>query len=367
MNKNLMDISGHQDSTKYYADYWHYIVSHLNKTRLINDKCYRSLGEILSSVKVKSILNYMNFSASNMQKDIDDLQKSFKLLQHMLDRRGLVFSERPDYRNFFGKFAVNTEKYIDDFFELAPLYLVLYQMFKDSYIQLYLILESKKQLKRFGKQQLLYGGFYCISAITDLITTNVSRGDFYKRSPKDLTEKVEYVYDENGNLLMCKWHRDNDSLHYIELFIYSEQQIIRLGFESNGNEGFSLIDIVLQTYQDNLICSYHHTIFSSEGIIRRMMDEKYIYMNGRITEGWEEDYYFPGLSEKSFEFLNSRKQYIFKWNNYGFISGYRFSEWLGDGLLRTSLANHIVEISDKKKQTTGKDAPRWKRPNYFIK
>lgn len=365
MDGKSCDLCENLESIKCYVDYWNYIVSYLYKAESINKECYRRLTEILTDEEMKETLHDFKFNVLNFQIEVNGLQKSFEMLRDKHIRRDTGYLGHPDGQEFDQKHAVNTKKYVDRFYNSAPFYIVLHQMFRDCCPQLHLILEEKRHFQRFGKRQGLYGDYYCISPIIDLIVFNAARGDFYKRPPKDLTEKIEYVYDESGRLLMCMWYRNNDSLYTIELFLYSELYIIRLAYDSYSQDDFRLGDIVIQTYQGELISSLEHTYFSPYGIIWEMETEKYIYIDGKIGEEWEEHYIFPGTGEAWFELVCPRNQRIFEWNSDGYIYGFRCREWLGDGLIRNTDDDHICEISDKKKKTTGKEAGRWRRPNYF--
>lgn len=365
MDGKSCDLCENLESIKCYVDYWNYIVSYLYKAESINEECYRRLTEILADEEMKETLHDFEFNVLNFQNEVDELQESLELLEDKHIRRDTSDLGLPDGREFHQKYAVNTKKYVDRFYNSAPFYIVLHQMFRDYCPQLHVILEEKRHFQRFGKRQGLDGDYYCVSPVVDLIVTNVTRGDFYKRSPKDITGKIEYVYDEGGRLLMSMWHKNNDSLYTIELFFYSNLYIIRLIYDSYSQEGFRLGDIAIQTYQGELISSIDHAYFSPYGIIRKVLSERYIYVDGRVREEWEEHYIFPGTGASWFEVVCARRQHIFEWNNDGYIYGFRYSEWLGDGLLRKSADNHIVEISDKKGKTTGKEAGRWRRPNYF--
>ncbi|MDC7290465.1 hypothetical protein NXH76_21995 [Blautia schinkii] len=362
MGENLAALCERLRYSQCYTDYWKNISLYFYHRNLLNEECFLTLIEILSSEMAEEVFKVLEYDIKDPKKSIAALEESFCRLEDMFSRRNSYWHKSPEVMSIVQEFGVNEEKYIDKFFEAAPLYLVLYQMFKDNYDTLYSRLESEKLYQRFGKRTLAFGDYYCISPIYDLVVSNVYRGKLYKREPKDLAGKIEYDYARDGCLLVRMWYSEIDYLYSIEFFIYTETKIIRVEYDKGGAR---LKGITLQTYEGELISSMGHALFYFGQVVTEMWFENYIYTDSIMKEGWEQHYRFPGRPDQDKEFLSARRQYVFEWDSDDLICGYWYKEWCGDGPLTKHWSQNILKLSDKKRKDTGKDAGRWRRPNYF--
>lgn len=48
--------------------------------------------------------------------------------------------------------------------------------------------------------------------------------------PKDIREKVEFGFDEEGKLLIEKWHKDEQELRSISFYFYSKSYVFSFWF-----------------------------------------------------------------------------------------------------------------------------------------
>lgn len=254
------------------------------------------------------------------------------------------------------------ENYVEGFTERAGMYLTLKQMYEDKQEELRGVYERRVHYRKYGKSIAMFGGFYCPSAIEDLVVSNVNKGKLYKNAPLSLTGKVEYDYDKNGQLIMSKWYKDNKKVRAIEFFIYCTKSVIRVYYNC-GAEKDNLADIVWQVYENELLTSCERVEFEMEGNIIETYVEKYKYSENILKECWRENYQFDIEDEPLFL---PKEQYLFEADDDGKISSYCYKQWWGD-MERNDSGEHVWQfISEKKRMSTEKKAGRWRRPNYFI-
>jgi hypothetical protein len=189
------------------------------------------------------------------------------------------------------------------------------------------------------------------------------RGSFYKKEPHNLKKKAEYSYDKDGKLLMGRWYDENEVNWWTEFWIYSEEYILRIGYHCL-DETKDIGKIGFQKYIDGYIVESEnariHDFRNNIDKICEIDSEKYEYSMGNLKQVFREEYISSITSEK--ELLKGQK-YIFEKNKEGYLKGYILREfWNGK---EKPYHDNFVVLSEKKQRDSGKDANRWRIPNYF--
>lgn len=365
----MEDCLKNQELNVKQAVYWETIIINLFQKNIITEKVYRCLKELFAYNKELKILDRVSDGIDEEQV----LLQRFETLEQRIKMKLLSNAYVPhnfckhldgdfDFAEAIPEAKKEYEKYVKEFEKRAKLYLILKEIYEDHQNELRMSYEKRVKYKKFGKPTGMFGWFYCPNPVTDLVVSNVTREKMYKRTPKDLSGKVEYNYDENGRLLMSKYYRDQEHLRSIEFYVYFPEYIIRI-FYSCGFQKESLDYITMQNYDGTLICSYEHIVFDIEGDIYTTEVGTYTYSEKGIDEYWEEHYGFY-VEEKPF-FL-SRNRYLFAYEENGLLCKYLRSEWWGSIKRGGDRKGTWQIISEKKRKDTGREAGRWRKPNYFI-
>lgn len=341
-----------------------------NKNRLIS---------LFSEPEIRTALNRAtdpSVSEEHMKETVQDSLSTLRKMYEQRDEADHVMTGEllEKYRRIKERWGKNVEKYINENYETARIYLIFSKVFHGLGKNLIDILEQQVCYKKYGKYGTLDGNYYCQSPVKDLVISNVSRGALYKRMPKDMENKAEYDYDKDGRLILYKWLIGARAASFTEVLLYGETEIIHIRY---GNMKGDIQMISIQDYQKDNIKSYEKAHFI-EGHIYDLEKESYEYGDGFLRSVWSEECSFPKRVR------GGRINYIFEKDEEGYLIGYRQKDYCGDGEIDSllnyyetndmevnkeeyeALKDQVMLLPEKKRKDTGRNAVRWRRPNYFL-
>lgn len=320
----------------------------------ISTTCLNKITALLENEEFSSLLTEIEPEINEEEKK-NAIQGNLEILKKLYERRNEPSKAGEDYERLKKCLMVNEEKYVDDAYERTRLYLILYHMFKGTYGKLYSYTENKIYEKKYEKYNPMGGEYHCPSPTLDLIIQNVHKGGLYKRKPQNLDNKAEYSYDENGRLIMYRWFINSERWYFTEFLLYGEKEIVHIRF-GEKKETNPIQEISIQTYSGEQIASYEAVSYISPEEPSEIYKEVYEYKKGLLKNLWIDQFIFPNI-------LLSRKNYIFESDREGFLRGYIYKEFWGDGERVSPWGDTFVKIQEKKRLDTGKNARRWRRPN----
>lgn len=330
---------------------WDCILNLFKDNGWLDEEGYKTLKEIYLCENMDVILddNYHEMSE----------KKQSELLKQVL----YLFDEYTARKNNEDNSTMIEPKYMENDFYRIVVCLVLNKLFEGEYCTVKEMVQKKNLYKRFSNSTNIYDDSYNRSPITDLIVQNVTKGKFYKRAPKDLKNKTKYIYDEEGKLLAGQWYDEQEENWFTEFWFYSEKYILRVGYRhSNGKEIVAQIGI--QRYEDNNIEESETVFFSNfEGEID-VADElqygKYDYTEEELAEAIEGVLYIKKMNNN--KTLLHGWHYFFEHDKNGFLEKYKKTEYFNGEIIRENL---LGVIQEKKRQDTGKNSYRWKKPQLL--
>lgn len=339
---------------------------------------------------IKSLLSDKLFCESLAEETITDIDKEIylrELLEQIYDlerlfcereniRKRIIPSSSYILRKYYSKIereSVNEVLYIKDFYKKVRKHLIVQEIYKDKYEVLNKEIEKKIFYKRYGHKMTLEGSYYCASPITDLTISNVKRGSLLKRKPKDMSNKMEYAYDKDGRLLRCIWYINEETIHKCEFLLYTDNWVWNIGYDIGKK--IEPEYTILRRYFDEKIQEYERVSRIGwygdyyRGFLGEMHKEKYQYSDKNILEiGREETYVFPRVrrNEKDNWFEETmdsieRLKYEFSCNEEGYLTEIIRKRYLGERLWDSA----SWDIQKTKIKSTGKNASRWRKPDYF--
>lgn len=322
------------------------------------------LKEILSDEEIRNLLDedVKNDKIKLALKRMDEFCKKRSNNTNLEEIRRAC----PESFKMSEKYGVNEEKYIEDKYQRSKIYMILCLIFQDKYERLKTLLDSGICTTKYAKKGTIRYNFGNVDPIEDLVTSNVSRSPMYKRKPKDLKGKEEYNFDKEGKLITFIWYKEKVEEPYCkEFFLYLKNLLIRISYAvAWGEERRYIEKVAIQKYEGERITDSCWADLNSEGIPEALNERKLVYKDGVLYRCMAE-YCYCCLS------LLIRTEYIFSKDEDGLLYGYKIREWIGDGLKPDLCAIHfgvptvdkVLEIPEKKKRDTGKEAERWRRPS----
>lgn len=321
------------------------------------------LREILSAEKIKKFLNDP-FEKEQKEKLFEQMEAFHEIFMSWDEEARRKKS--PEVYELIDKYGVNVEKHRRDKYERAKVYLILCMIFQEKYLELKRVLDEKICITKYGKIRTQLQSYCNADPIEDLVVSNVSKGTLYKKTPKDLRGKEEYNYDKEGRLLTFIWYRkQRESPYSEEFFLDLGVYLIRIEYRISLGLDHQYIDgIVIQKYKGELIIDSGWALLQEGGIPKELHTRSLEYADGSLSRCMAEDCYSPVI--KPF----FRQEYLFQRDDEGLLYGYKIREWIGDGLKPDLCAmhfgvpsvDHVLELPEKKKRDTGREAGRWRKP-----
>lgn len=321
------------------------------------------LREILSADEIKKFLNGP-FEKKQKEKLFEQMETFYEIFIGWDEE-----ASRKEFQEFYeliDKYGENVEKYRIDKYEQAKVYLILYMMFQNKYQEFKSELDEKIRITKYGKIRTQLQSYCNADPIEDLVVSNVSKGTLYKKTPKDLKGKEEYNYDKEGRLLTFIWYHDQrESPYSEEFFLDLGVYLIRIRYSLSLGLVYGYIDrIVIQKYKGELILDSRWARLQEGGIPMELYTRSLEYADGILSRCMAERCYPPDMD------LFFREEYLFQRDDEGLLYGYKIREWIGDGLKPDLCARHfgvptvdkVLEIPEKKKRDTGREAGRWRKP-----
>lgn len=196
--------------------------------------------------------------------------------------------------------------------------------------------------------------------------------------PKDIREKVEFCFDEEGKLLIEKWHKDEQELRSISFYFYSRSYVFSFWFTMDRDDEKCLEYIYLQEWEEEKISGWERAKmeYSLSGRFREraiwgIRAEKMIYKD-KILKFWlSKDFIFPekSMSSKVGQGLLGCDLYQFEHDENRRLTIYRTCKdvlAVDEGREPEDVPDDIYKY-EIISSGTEPEASRWKRPNYFNK
>lgn len=340
-------------------DTWRRIAEQYYEEGRITKNCMEEVVSFLSKGKAVGFLDKPAPYPDTVKEMENALQERFEILGELYARRKRTWGEQPMYENLkrlHESIAVNEEKYVEEFYESTKKFLFFMEIFKGRRAEIEEDFGKKICYKRYGKLHTLSGGYHCPSPVEDLVIDNVSRRRVTKRPPKDWESAVEYDYDEEGRLIMTKCYRQENVRYFTRFLVYGDREICHIQYD-HFEDADMVSEFGIQKYEEDLIHTYEY-LRGYKGRLSEIRKETYEYQDGLLAASRGSEFMFPNL-------LRPWHSYVYERDEEGFIKGYHVKEFWGDGERKYPNPDRLVELTSKKRRDTGKNAGRWRRPNYF--
>ncbi len=342
---------------------WIKCIHELKSQGVLREEESELLKEILSDEEIRNLLDkdVKSDRIKSALKRLDEFCGEFLNIDIEKERRS-----DPEFYEMRQKYGVNEKKYIEDKYEYSKIYIILCQIFMDKYEKLKILLDSRIYITKYAKKGTIRYNFGDVDPIEDLVTSNVSRSPMYKKKPKDLKGKEEYNFDKEGKLITFIWYKERAEEPYCEeFFLYIKNLLIRISYAvAWGEERRYIEQIAIQKYEGERIVNSCWAYIGLTEMPSRLNERKLEYKDGVL---------YKCMAEYcNCWFLLERTEYIFCKDEDGLLYGYKIREWIGDGLKPDLCAMHfgvptvdkVLEIPEKKKRDTGREAGRWRKPVY---
>ncbi len=200
----------------------------------------------------------------------------------------------------FDSLLYDLNKQQKSYSELDRKYVQLYEEYKDSFEKFSDEMRSKEHGHEYSKGSMgLHRGYYSPS-IQDLYVGGKKPGRLLKRPPKNNNYDMEYIFDENGNMICCKtyWIKGpGEFLEYTnEFFIYGTDKVSTFVFALTGVSSPELIRMTECLYKDGLLVRFEKVLCSLAGIDKECSEisiEEFEYEGGLLKSSIWHDY-MPG-------------------------------------------------------------------------
>ncbi len=356
------------------SKFWEEVIEEYYGEGKLKQESYECLTAFLKVPEIAGILEESCMEESECTETRQDL------IDAILKQKQFFYDilKRPEHvMNILYKlYGQDQEAYISYYMERFTVYTILLYICEYLGYELGEQLESQIKYKRYSKYEGLFLGVHEPSPVTDLIT-NVKRGKFYKREPKDKNEKIQYGYREDGKLISCVY--DIISIHtkYIYYITYFSDYIFYLVYNDyHGEEwqGQLLKGIYIlklkngnPEYLEKMGCLWQLT---KHGRVTNIDQQFYTFNREKLEQWWCIRCKLP--NENQCSGVISENLYTAIYDENGCLSGYTVFDYVGKRQRDARLegiklqGNHTFELSEKEKMDTGKDALRWKYPpSYF--
>lgn len=331
---------------------WEIVLDCLLHEEILDEKYYKVLKEFQLCENAETVLKEEVWDKFD--------SKMGKIRKHVSYLRKVYSEEKNDNS------SINIEpEYAAPYLRRVAMYMVLNQVFEGKYFLLQEAAEKKCVYKRYSKSRNVYDDSHNQSPITDLVIENVTKGAFYKRIPRDLKNKAEYCYDENGNLLSGTWYDEEGKSWWKEFWFYCGAYIWRVAYRCLHEKTVGKIGF--QRYEGDYIAEseavFLHNFEGKVDIVSELKYGKYDYLKENMVEAFEEEF-MPKMIKSGMETLRGI-HYLFFSDSQGLLETYIPTEYWNGKKVEKTRDGFCGEIKDKKRWDTGRDSFRWKRPSYF--
>lgn len=350
--------------------FWKEMIKGLYEKQLLSEKSYSCLQEFLDTEECKKILS-VSF------KNIEEKNLYQQKILHILDN---YECDREDEAVLcYNKISLEKKvACVNELYEKGRLYILLYYICFPQFDKIREEMESNVCYRKYQKKMSLEGGKFSLNPLHDLCIGGVKRGELYKREPKDIREKVEFCFDEEGKLLIEKWHKDEQELRSISFYFYSRSYVFSFWFTMDRDDEKCLEYIYLQEWEEEKISGWERAKmeYSLSGRFREraiwgIRAEKMIYKD-KILKFWlSKDFIFPkkSMSSEVGQGLLGCDLYRFEHDENKRLTIYRTCKdvlAVDEGREPEDVPDDIYKY-EIISSGTEPEASRWKRPNYFNK
>lgn len=362
-------------------EYWYFICECLFNEKIIDEESCDIIKNLLSesalSVYISQRIMDVNEKEKKLKKLLDKIYDTARLgreRKHVNERCAKRDASSRFFLMFTKIYGENADKFVDVFYKEVIKHLIIVSICEDKYKLLKEMLEEACYYRRYGNKMTLEGGYYCQSATRDLTIGNVKRGRIVKKKPQNLSDKVEYIYDEKGNLLAYRWYVEDEKLYACNFLLYANEFVIDVEYSRKStfiettcvrkyvNDRIKLLEMVYHELEND----YFYV-----GYLYKMIREEYIYSTEDVLNKCVEEVYdFPRIHQyygesrgykESHDILN-RSEHVFFKDDDERLTGCLSRRLVGENAIRS----WNCEFSESKKKITGKESGRWKRPNCFV-
>ena len=231
-------------------------------------------------------------------------------------------------------------KRCEPFEKLNQKYITLQNKYSNLYHELSKNIESNVYRREYAKGGInLHRGFYSPSAM-DLVTKNCTRGRLLKKLPINNNYDYEYLFDIQNKLVSVYSYSNFEGvakLATIELFIYKQNTVLSLIFNSDNSHDLSFISE----------CQYHNSVLTRyENAVCELF-----YGGKGCTEINVETFQYESSLLSSFCWYNympcihvlTQREYFLNRDEKGFFSTYLVNET--NGLNTKENFNHSILVN----------------------